>query len=115
MKASLNAHARPPAVHDAFHDALMFGCESALPFLTDVQGAGAPRRAFSGLALGAVVALSACDAGPQATPPAAPTDKVSAAFAKVDREITRTKARMNWSEKAGHRMAESASESPAPR
>ena len=109
MKASSNAHRRPPAVHDA----LMFGCECALPFLTELHGGSATRRAFSGLALGAAVALGACDAVPEATSQhPAPADKVSAAFARVDREIARTKARMNWNDKAEHRIAESEPENP---
>lgn len=111
MNANANARERPAAVHDA----LMFGCECALPFLTEVQGVGTGRRAFSGLALGAAVALGACDAVPEATSPPAPTDKVGAAFAKVEREIERTRARMNLSDRSEQRVAESASENSPPR
>ena len=112
MKVSSNAHRRP----DAVDEALMFGCECALPFLTELHAVGASRRALSGLALGAAVALGACDVVPEATSQhPAPADKVSAAFAKVDREIARTKARMNWNDKAEHRVAESEPENSPPR
>jgi hypothetical protein len=111
MKPLSNSQGRPLAVHDA----LMFGCECALPFLTEAHGVAARRRTFSGLALGAAVALGACDAGPEPAPQPEPTDKVSAAFAKVDREIARAKARMDWSDKAEHRAAESESENSHPR
>ena len=73
----------------------MFGCECAMSFLTLRQAERSGRRALSGMALGAVVALGGCDAAPPTPPETAPEDKVSAAFSKVDREIARAKAR--WS------------------
>ena len=102
MNSSLKSHARPRPVDDA----LMFGCECALPFLTESNGIAAGRRAFSGLALGAAVALGACEYVPEPAPQPVPTDKVSAAFAKVDREIARTKARLKRADGSQQRMAE---------
>lgn len=76
-------------------DESMFGCECAMPFLTLLHCDALGRRTLSGLAFGAAVALGACDAASATAPDAAPQDKVSSAFAKVDREIARAKAR--WS------------------
>jgi uncharacterized small protein (DUF1192 family) len=97
MKAS-TASRRSSWVSWPDHSGQMFGCECALPFLDTLPSMVASRRAVSGLALGAAFALGACDASSDA-PPAdtsqqAPVDKVSAAFAKVEREIERTKARL---------------------
>jgi hypothetical protein len=64
-----------------------------------------PRRPLSGVALGAAVALGACTVAPDTSPRTAAQDKVAAAFAKVDREIARAKAR--WSrDDAAQRQAD---------
>ncbi len=83
----------------------MFGCECALPFLTALH-TGAQRGALSGLAFGAVLALGACDGAPHPPLQPAPVDKVGAAFDKVDGEIARTKARLDWSRPAERRVAD---------
>jgi hypothetical protein len=85
---SFNIKARPAA-----SDESMFGCECAMPFLTLLYPDALGRRTLSGLALGAAVTLGACDAASPAPLEAAPQDKVSQAFSKVDREIARAKAR----------------------
>ena len=79
----------------AASDEAMFGCECALPFLTLLQPHAARRLRLSSFALGAVVALGACDTAADTAPQSPPQDKVSAAIAKVDREIARAKARWN--------------------
>lgn len=92
-------------------DGVMFGCECALPFLTALH-TGAPRGALSSLAFGAVLALGACDGAPQPPRQAVPVDKVGAAFDKVDGEIARTKARLDWSRPAERRVADGNSGQP---
>jgi hypothetical protein len=92
-------------VNSSTEDDLMFGCECALPFLSTLHSA-TPRGALSGLlAFGAVMSLGACNLSPEA-PRAAPVDKVSAAFAKVDREIARARARFDKSPPAERRIAD---------
>lgn len=94
-KPAAAAHLEVPA-----GDELMFGCECALPFLTGVPRAAPGRSALLSLALGTMGALAACNAAPDSALQQEPLDKVSAAFAKVDREIARAKDRLNWSQQS---------------
>ena len=74
-------------------DEAMFGCECALPFLTGVQGVEMRKAAVSVAALGALVALAACDGAPQQTSRPDAADKLSVSIDKVERQIERAKAR----------------------
>jgi hypothetical protein len=96
------------SIRPAASDDSMVGCECALPFLT-LQPDAWGRWTLSGFALGAAVALGACDASPEATPQTEPQDKVGAAFSKVEREITRAKARWNREPAAARGSADAAS------
>lgn len=76
-------------------EATMFGCECALPFLTGLHGdALRTKGVLSVAALGALLALAACDG---ATPDASRhdnTDKLSEALDKATRQVERAKARL---------------------
>ncbi len=79
----------------------MFGCECALPFLTGLPGGGVRKGAASVVALGALMALGACDGGAQDLPRGEAADKVSQAIDKVDRQFERAKARLKKEERIG--------------
>jgi hypothetical protein len=88
----------------------MFSCESALPFLTGLPARDAHgRRALAGVALGAAVALTACERAVEPAPQPPPPDKVSAAFSKLEREIERAKARLSRAEPSARRDADAGS------
>jgi hypothetical protein len=69
-------------------DATMFGCECALPFLTGMHGdASRTNVVLSVAALGALMALAACDAVTQEASRHDDADQVSEAFDEVARQV----------------------------
>ncbi len=96
-------------------EATMFGCECALPFLTGLHGDTLRTKGvMSAAALGALLALAACDGATQDASRHDNADRLSEAFDKVERQVERAKARLNRNPSPASGPASGVAEAAAP-